>query len=187
MDHILIDITIMIVNLPLWYVKKCVKGPTFYDCDDCKVTKPFIFIHDQNIFVKVWTKGNGGIHANLRKATLKSLVDYLLWYESHSIPELTYSNLTRLGDQAVIIMNPNDSKDYLCALTSLNSCDTWAEIAQFDYRFDPAPVIMGSSDGSKLVMIGMLKVDSLLGLSQELHVLQVVPQGIYKVYMCLSY
>ena len=78
-----------------------------------------------------------------------------------------------------LIISHSDNYDprlYLCALTSCNSNDTWVELAQFDYRFDPAPVAIGSLDGSKLVVIGLMKVESQS--SQELHVLQVVPQGI---------
>ena len=61
----------IIFNLPN-YTKKCVEGPRF-DCDfdDCKITKPFIFIHNDNVFVKVWTKSED---KNLQKASLKSLL-----------------------------------------------------------------------------------------------------------------
>ena len=104
--------------------------------------------------------------------------------ESHSIPESTYSNLTLLGNQPVIAMSsntkPNDSSLYLCASTFCNSNDTWVELAQFNYQFDPAPVIMGISDGCKFLAIGMMKNDSQSDTNQELHVLQVNPQGMEK-------
>ena len=190
-----INVKIAIFDLPRHTPRKCIDRLQFYcDSKDCKITKPFIFVHDDDVFVKVWSKTE--VHdkfRNLKRASLKSLLndEYPKWCDSCSIPELTYSNLTLLGNQAVITMSycnsakPNyDPSLYMCALTSCNSNDTWVELTQFNYRFDPAPVIMGLSDGSKFVAIGMLKTDSQSGLSQELHVLQVVPQGMACELVC---
>lgn len=183
-DRPFINVKTMIFNLPDFYVTRkchCVQVPEFfYDSDDYKITKPFIFVHDDDIFVKVWRRGNSEI---LTKLSIKSLVydEHNISCKSYVFPASTYSNLTMLGNQPVIAVSSNTELNvtYLFALTSCtelsNSC---IELATFDYQFDPAPVIMGSSDGSKFVAIGMLKVDSQSGSSQELHVLQVVPQGI---------
>ena len=165
------------------YYEPCItKGVEFYcDFEDCKITKPFIFVHDDDVFVKVWSKAEA-LHKfrNLKRASLKSLLNDngSKWNDSLSIPDSAYSNLTLLGNQIIIVMSHSNNYDpslYLCALTSCNSNDTWVELTQFDYQFDPAPVAIGSPDGSKLVAIGMMKPQ--LGSSQDLHVLQVVPQG----------
>ena len=183
-DRPFINVKTMIFNLPDSYMTRkchCVQVQEFfYDSDDCKITKPFIFVHNDDIFMKVWSG------ENLKKFSIKSLVNdkHITSYKSFIIPASTYSNLTMLGNQPVIAVSSNTkvndpSVTYLCAFTS---CTEWSnncvELATFDYCFDPAPIIMGSSDGSKFIAVGMLKVDSQSGSSQELYVLQVVPQGI---------
>ena len=180
-----INVKIVIFDRSGYNLHKCVDMLQFYcDSEDCKITKPFIFAHNDDVFVKVWSKAEVlDKFMNLKRASLKSLLDddRPKWCDSHSIPESTNSNLTLLSNQVVITMspnaNPNDPSLYLCALTSHNSCNTWVEIAHFDYQFDPAPIIMGLSDGSKLVAIGTMKIHSQSVSNQELHVLQIVPRG----------
>ena len=85
---------------------RATKSVKFYcDFDDCKITKPFIFVHDDDVFVKVWSKAEAlDKFRNLKQASLKSLLNDSdpKWNNSHSIPDSTYSNLTLLGNQIII-------------------------------------------------------------------------------------
>ena len=184
-----VNVKVLIFNEHLRLVH-CVKGPSelLPDSEDNQINKPIIFVHDDNFYVKVWTNFEKQI-ANFRKASLKSITDksnspsqYIEWCGSHSIPEMS-SNLTLLKNQPVIGIvststadNESESHLYLCALTSCKSGDTLVELASFKHRFDPAPIVVGVSDGNKLVVIGMIKNSS--ESHEELHVLEAIPQGL---------
>ena len=167
-----------------------IQGPSLNDSEleDSKISKPAIFVHGDNFYVKVWKNFND---QNFQKASLKSILtadrsnstsDYVPWHNSHSIPEMN-SNITLLQSQPIIGISPamseicSDSDSiYLCALTSCKSGDTWVELAKFDCQFHLKPVIIvGIPDGSKLVAIGMVKSGS----NKDLYVLEAIPQGLF--------
>ena len=186
-----INVKILIFNESLKLVQ-CVEGPSFDDNEDINTKMPIIFVQDDNFYVKVWTNFE---NTNFQKASLKSITadqpkssfaPYVDWHCSHSIPEKS-SNLTLLKNQPIIgasksTADSESKRFYLCALTSCKPGDTWVELANFNFQFDSAPVVIGLPDGIKVVAIGMVK--AVPHLSQELHVLEVVPQGLhYTVYI----
>ena len=168
----------------LCYTDKFVEGPHFsHDSEDSySITKPLFFIHDDNVLLNVWTLED--VQKTSLRGILKKGSSWSTWNKSCSIPKSAqHSNLTLLGNQPVMTISsstcsnttPNEDMNlYVCALTS---CNTVVELFNFNlFRFNPAPVIAGLSDGSKLVAIGMLAIDNV---RPDLHVLQLVPQGMY--------
>jgi hypothetical protein len=183
-----LNVKILIFNEKLWHTHS-VRGPSLDDNEDSKFSKPAIFVHGDNFYVKVWTNFND---QNFQKASLNSILTaqetdstsqcrYITssWCDSHSIPEIS-SNITLLQSQPIIGMSPtvgdNEPESfYLCALTSCRSGDTWVELARFNCLFDLKPIIVGVPDGGKLVAIGMVNADS----NQKLQVLEAIPQGLF--------
>jgi hypothetical protein len=184
---------ILIFNENLQFINS-VQGPSIHDNEDSKISKPAIFIHGDNFYVKVWTSFD---NQNFRKASLTSILaaqksnftsHHIAWHDSHSIPEMS-SNITLLQNQLVLGISPptvggSVSESFsdltICALTSCisqtqsgDSGDTWVEVANFNCRFDLKPIIVGVPDGGKLVAIGNVNDGS----NQELHVLEAIPQG----------
>lgn len=173
-----ISITTLVFNLPDYTSRKChivqLEQSQSYNSDN-KITRPFIFVHDDDMFVKIWDRNEG---ESLTKYSIKSLIsrNHSAFTKLYRISALTYSNLTLLGNQPVIAVSSTNTEldyTYLCALSSYTG--TCIELATVNYQFDPAPIIMGSSESRKFIAIGMLKVDS----QPSLHVLRVVPQGAY--------
>ena len=181
-----LNVRIFIFDEKFRYIHS-VQGPSFNDNEDSKISKPAIFVHGDNFYVKVWKNFND---RNFQKASLTSILGterskstshYISWQDSHSIPEMSSNIITLLQSQPIIGISPtmsdtcSDSDSlYLCALTSCKSGDTWVELAKFDCRFHLKPVIVGVPDGSKLVAIGMVKSGS----NKDLYVLEAIPQGL---------
>ena len=137
-DRPFISIKILIYDPNLTLVK-CVEGPCFFDNKDNKITKPLIFVQDDNVYVKVWTKPKD---VNLQKASLKSLINgasrYDAWKKSHSVV-MNHSNLTLLRNQVVVGIttmsaNDDDLRFYLCTLTTCKE-DTWVELCCIIWQF----------------------------------------------------
>ena len=179
-----LNVKIFIFNEHLEHIHS-VQGPSLHDNEDSNISKPAIFVHGDNFYMKVWKNFND---RNFQKASLNSILTaqksnstshYITWYDSHSIPEMS-SNITLLQSQPIIGVSPavimSDSESfYLCALTSCKSGDTWVELAHFNCRFHLKPIIVGVPDGGKLVAIGMVTTGS----TQELHILEAIPQGLF--------
>ena len=143
------------------------------------ITKPLLFVHKDNIFLKYWIKFENKNSCNFQKSSLISLTctdksSHPVWQDSNPIHDI-HSNITFLGGEPVVgLIDPADkNKLHLCTLTFCKGGDAWVEIASFDARFNTTPIMVGLPDGSKFIAIGNHAT------SGELHVLEVNPQGIY--------
>ena len=160
-------------------VYRHLKDVSIFSSTEGDITKPLLFVHKDNIFLKYWIKFENKNSCNFQKSSLISLTDkssHPVWQDSHPIHDI-HSNVTFLGGEPVVgLIDPADKdklRIHLCTLTSCKEGDAWVEIASFDARFDTTPIMVGLPDGSKFIAIGNRAT------SGELHVLEVNPQGIY--------
>ena len=180
---------LMIFNEHLQYTNRVTMPRIYLHGEESKIIKPAMFTFNSNLYFKVWKKFESvkAKSENFQKVCIKSLTTELntfcQWSKSHSIPD-THSNVAFLNDQPIVGVASKESSGeensnlYLCALTKSPAGDAWVEIASFDAQFSSAPIVIGSPDANKLVVIGM-RTDSNQRPDGELQVLEVTPQGIF--------
>ena len=176
----LVNGQLMIFNEHLQFTKRIELPQIYLYNEESEITNPIMFAFNGNLYFKVWKEFE---NENLQKICIKSLTDdrSCEWIKTHSIPDI-HSNVTFLNDKPIVGMASSEvisKRLFLCALTKspTGTGDAWVEIASFDAQFSSAPIVIGSPDASKLVVIGM-RTDSNQHPDGEMYVLEVTPQGI---------